>query len=792
MFCIKFFPILLFTGKMLVATHLYSSMSPTISENTNLQLWYESPAEHWMSEALPIGNGFMGAMVFGGIERERIQFNEESLWSGGKGEWEQYNGGNRPEAYKYLPEVRRLLDLGNYQDAHRLANRELTGIIQGNHPEGGWIGFGAYQNMGDLWIEVDSNGTISNYRRSLDLQNSTAEVTYTDGRINHHRTYFASHPRRMLVFNFENDAAGGVDYIIKLTTPHSGEMYYENGVLKLNGNVKNNGMTFQVAMLLDAHGSDMVFDKKQISISGSNQITLYLTANTEYLNEYPHYQGQNFDSLNRAILTEVPQRSYHEILREHINDYRELFDRVTFTLAANSDLNIPTDLRLQAYANGTPDPGLEALFFQYGRYLLISSSRPGTLPANLQGKWNHSNNPPWACDYHANINIQMIYWPAEVTNLADCHLPLIDYIDNLRPPGRITAKAFFNASGWVVNTMNNIFGFTAPGWEFPWGFFPGGAAWYSRHAWEHYLFNPDTAYLNDKAYPIMKEAAEFWVDYLGKDPDGYWVSSPSYSPEHGGISTGAYMDIQIVHDLFTNTIEAAKILEVDTDFREQLESILSELLPLRIGRWGQLQEWKEDLDDPDNKHRHVSHLYALYPGNQINMLETPKLAEASRVSLNARGDEGTGWSLGWKINFWARLMDGDRAYKLLKRSLRITDDSGINMSDGGGVYSNLLSAHPPFQLDGNMGFTSGVAEMLVQSHTDTIQLLPALPNSWPAGRVTGLKLRGGLTIDLEWEDMKLIRYRIESSLGGKYLLRHGDTIKTIELASGESVSFGSF
>ena len=341
--------------------------------------------------------------------------------------------------------------------------------------------------------------------------------------------------------------------------------------------------------------------------------------------------------------------------------------------------NLPTDERLRLYANGEEVHTLESLYFQYGRYLLISSSRPGTMPANLQGKWNNLGNPPWASDYHANINIQMIYWPAEVTNLSECHEPLIEYIDRLRPPGRKSAKDFFNAEGWIVNTMNNPFGYTAPGWGFPWGFFPGGAAWYGRHVWEHYEFSGDLTYLKEKGYPIMKEAAQFWLDYLTKDEDGFLISSPSYSPEHGGISTGAYMDIEIAWDIFTNCIKACEELGLDNGFKEKLIAGKSKLLPLKIGKWGQLQEWKEDVDDPTNKHRHVSHLYALYPGTQVNMVRTPNLVDAARVSLNARGDDGTGWSIGWKINFWARLQDGDRSYKLLNRAMQLTQTDGVNM-----------------------------------------------------------------------------------------------------------------
>ena len=407
------------------------------------------------------------------------------------------------------------------------------------------------------------------------------------------------------------------------------------------------------------------------------------------------------------------------------------------------------------------------------------------MPANLQGKWNDKTNPPWASDYHSNINIPMIYWPAEVTNLSECHEPLIEYIDKLRPPGRKSAKDFFNADGWIVNTMNNPFGYTAPGWDFPWGFFPGGAAWYSRHVWEHYQFTQDLDFLKEKGYPIMKEAALFWLDYLTKDSNGNLVSSPSYSPEHGGISTGAYMDIEIAWDIFNNCIKATDVLEIDMAFQKELVLAKAKLLPLQIGKWGQLQEWKEDIDDPENKHRHVAHLYALHPGNQINAVQTPELIDAARVSLDARGDDGTGWSIGWKINFWARLFDGDRSYKLLRRAMAITLDDGVNMTDGGGVYANLFSTHPPFQLDGNMGATAGMAEMLLQSHSGEIHILPALPGSWPTGKITGLKTRGGFEVDIEWKAGRLTGVRIQTPIAQPITVRYGEKTVAMDLTEGE-------
>lgn len=754
-----------------------------MSEPSNLRLWYEQPAEDWMQEALPIGNAYLAAMFFGGVEEERLQFNEETLWSGGKGEWEAYNGGNRPGAYQYLPEVRRLLAEGKYDEAHALANKELTGVIKENQG-GKWVGFGAYQSFGDLYIRPEHDGEISEYKRQLDIGRSIGSVSYRAGAVQHRRTYFASYPKRVLVFRLENDAAGGIDYELELTSLHQNKtIRLEGNELLMRGALENNGMAFESRMRIDTDGGGLSFEGGKLKIPAAQTVALYLTAATDYLNEYPEYKGRDYEQLNEETMAGIAGVTYEEILEEHLTDYRNLFDRVSLDLGNSALDTLPTDERLQAYQSGAPDPGLEALYFQYGRYLLISSSRPGSMPANLQGKWNHVNDPPWACDYHANINIQMIYWPAEATNLPEVHEPLIEYIDRLRAPGRQTAKDFFNARGWIVNTMNNTFGFTAPGWAFPWGFFPGGAAWYGQHVWQHYVFNPDEEYLRNKAYPIMKEAALFWLDYLTEDEDGYLVSSPSYSPEHGGISTGAYMDIEMVWDLFSNTIEALDVLEIDQAFKEELIAARGKLLPLQIGRWGQLQEWKEDVDDPENKHRHLSHLFALHPGSQISVVETPELAEAAKTSLIARGNEGTGWSIGWKVNFWARLHDSQNAYAMLRRALKLSGEEGYNMVDGGGVYPNLFSTHPPFQLDGNMGLTAGIAEMLLQSHAGVIDLLPALPVAWPDGSVRGLKARGGVEVDINWKDGALTDVRIKTAVPGTYKLKYRKVEQTIETAA---------
>ncbi len=762
------------------------------------RLWYEYPASSWMKEALPIGNGYMGAMFFGGVEEEHIQFNEESLWAGGKGEWDAYNGGNREDAHKYLPQIRKLLNKGKYEEAHELANKELTGVIKERRGAHTWDGFGAYQPFGDVYIKTHhGTGKLENYHRELDISEALGSVSYQIEETHYQRQYFASYPKRALIFRFTNDHVNGTDYTVRVETLHKNSaLSFEDGQLILKGHLENNNMAFESKLLIDTDAINISFSEGHLNVKGAKILNLYLTAATDYKNEYPEYKGRDFKLLNEKTIAALSDKKYDELLEEHINDYSALYSRVDIQLGTIDKDSIATNKRLADYTSGVLDPALEALFFQYGRYLLISSSRPGTMPANLQGKWNYQLRPAWAADYHANINIQMIYWPAEVTNLSECHEPLLDYIDKLRAPGRQTAKDFFNADGWIVNTMNNPFGYTAPGWEFPWGFFPGGAAWYGRHIWEHYQYTQDIVFLRNEGYPIMKEAALFWLDYLTKNKEGYIISSPSYSPEHGGISTGAYMDIEIVWDLFTNCIAASSILKNDDIFKEKLIRTKEKLLPLKIGKWGQLQEWNEDVDDPNSRHRHVSHLYALYPGFQIDPANTPKLSEAAKVTLNARGDGGTGWSIGWKINFWSRLLDGDHAHKMLKRSIHLIDaknnygsGDGGSFANGGGIYSNLFSTHPPFQLDGNMGGTAGIAEMLLQSHADNVHLLPALPSEWNTGKVSGLKARGNIEVDMEWEHGKLIRVGVLSKNNTKVIIKYDTSELDVVLSGGKKIWF---
>lgn len=752
-----------------------------------LVLWYDEPAREWMTQALPVGNGYVGMMFFGDPSEERLQFSEGSLWAGGKGANPAYNFGLKEGAHKHLPKVRELLAAGKMKEAHELANKELTGAIHEKKENTPSSDFGAQQPVGDLYIKVSSKGDVSNYRRELDIANATGKVSYDAGGSHFERTFFGNYPSKVMVYRLTSSTPQ--TYSVRFETPHARDYErFENNQYAFGGHLKDNRQGFETVYRVDTDGKTS-FANGVLTVTDAKSIVLVHTVATDYVMRFPDYRGHDFGKTNAATMARAAGKDYKALRAEQQQDFHGLFDRVALQLGHAPAANIPTDERQRAYFKGQPDPGLEELYFQYGRYLMISSTRPGTMPMSLQGKWNDSTNPPWTNDYHTNINIQMLYWPAEVTNLSECHLPLMDFTESLVEPGRLAAKEFFNARGWIVNTMLNAYGYTSPGWDFPWGFFPGGAAWLSQHLWEHYAFTQDKAFLRKQAYPVMKEASQFWMDYLTDDGNGRLVSSPSYSPEHGGISTGATMDHEMAWDVLNNTAEAAALLGIDAAFAQQARATRDKILPLQIGRWKQLQEWREDVDDSTNHHRHVSHLYALHPGKQISLTQTPSEAEAARVSLNARGDDGTGWSLAWKVNFWARLQDGNRAYKLFKSVLRPVADKSTNMADGGGSYANLLCAHPPFQLDGNMGSTAGVAEMLLQSQTGIIELLPALPDAWPAGSVKGLKARGNVTVDEVWESGKLKSVTLTPAAAQKRTLKYSGKTFTADLAAGKARTF---
>ncbi|WP_031480140.1 glycoside hydrolase family 95 protein [Streptomyces bicolor] len=710
-------------------------------------LWYATPAADWEREALPVGNGALGAMVFGTLASERLQFNEKTLWTGGPGSAQGYDHGNwrvpRPGAVSAVQDD---LDTRTTLDPESVADRL-------GQPR---LGYGAHQTFGDLHLDLPGAPptTPEDYRRELDLDNAVASVTYTHQGVRHQRDFFASHPDGVIVGRLTADRPGNVTFTLRHTSPRADfTATAADGTLTVRGALADNALRFEAQVRVRSQGGTVTSGADgTLTVTGADSAWFVLAAGTDYADTFPGYRGPDPHPAVTRALEQAGDR-FEALLARHVRDHRALFGRVGLDIGQSLPADVPTDALLAAYTGGTSaaDRALEALYFQYGRYLLIASSRPGSLPANLQGVWNNSTTPPWSADYHTNINIQMNYWPAEAANLAETTQPYDRFVEALRVPGRRTAQEMFGSRGWVVHNETNPYGFTGVhDWATAF-WFPEAAAWLTQQLYEHYRFSGSTDYLRTTAYPVMKEATEFWLDNLRTDPrDGTLVVTPSYSPEHGDFTAGAAMSQQIVHDLFTSTLEAARILGDTPDFRRRVEEALTRLDPgLRIGSWGQLQEWKEDLDDPTDTHRHVSHLFALHPGRQIE--PGSAWAEAAKVSLTARGDGGTGWSKAWKINFWARLRDGDHAHKMLGEQLKSS------------TLPNLWDTHPPFQIDGNFGATSGVVEMLLQSQHDVIEVLPALPTAWPAGSVRGLRARGGATLDIEWADGRATRIALKAS-----------------------------
>ncbi|MDJ9033673.1 glycoside hydrolase N-terminal domain-containing protein [Clostridium perfringens] len=753
----------------------------TLNENIDLDklaLWYDEPATSWENEALPIGNGYMGGMIFGSVASERIQYNEKTLWSGGPGAWEGYNGGNKEGAWEAVQEIRKILAEGG------TPSNDLYQRVCGDQRA-----YGAYQNFGDIFLDFKSHeeSKVTNYRRELNIEESLSTVKYNYKGVNYEREYFCSYPDNVMVIKLKADKASSITVDVRNEGAHNGKnLSVENNTLILSGEIEDNGMKYESQIKVINTGGSIQDKEDRISVENADEITIIMSAGTDYINEYPTYKGEDPHSAVTERINNAVNLGYDELKSRHIEDYKNLFDRVNLNLG-ELKLDKPTDEMLNEYKTNQSN-SLETLFFQYGRYLLISSSRAGSLPANLQGVWNNSNNPPWSSDYHFNVNIQMNYWPAEVANLSETAIPLVEYVESLREPGRKTAEmhcgiegAMENKNGWTVNTMNNPFGFTAMGWEFDWGWAPTSNAWISQNLWEHYNFTDDKDYLRENIYPIMKEAAQFWtqflVEYTHSDGKTYLVSSPSYSPEHGPRTVGTTFDQELIWQLFTDTIKASETLGVDEEFRAELEDKRERLLKPQVGKHGQVQEWKDDIDDPNNNHRHISHLVGLYPGTQINQKDTPELYEAAKVTMNHRGDGGTGWSKANKINLWARLLDGDRAHRLLENQLTTS------------TLENLFDTHPPFQIDGNMGAVSGMAEMLVQSHLGTINPLPALPTAWEDGSFDGLKARGNFEISANWNNNSLNLLKIKSGSGNDcYLEYPGITEAIITDANGNKIT----
>jgi len=756
---------------LIVAAILLASSCSKKQEN-NLTLWYNKPAEKW-TEALPVGNGRLGAMVFGGVEREQIQFNEETLWTGGPHDY------SHKGAYKYLNEIRQLLFAGKQKEAELLATKEFM-----SEP----LRQMDYQPFGDLYIEFPGHEKYTGYKRQLDLEKALCSTSYQANGVNYRREMLASNPDQVFAIHLTADKSKALSFSIYMDSEHDEKSVVSAGNIQtLNIAVKDGALKgiAQIKVESDGQISDV---NNKIIVADAKSATIWLTASTNFKN----YNDVSNDPLASVENTfeNLTGKSFDDVKERHISDYQSLFNRFTIDFGTNGRDTIPTNNRLKMFPDSPDDPQLIALYTQYGRYLLISSSRPGTQPANLQGIWNKDLAPAWGSKYTDNINTEMNYWPAEVTNLSECTEPLFSLIKDCSETGAIVAREHYNLHGWVLHHNTDLWRGAAPINASNHGIWVSGSGWLSSHLWEHYLYTQDVGFLRNSAWPLMKGAALFYSEFLTVDPEsGFLISTPSNSPENGGLVAGPTMDHQIIRSLFKACILASEILDTDKEFAAMLKIKADSIAPNMIGQYGQLQEWMQDVDNPDNKHRHVSHLWGIHPGSDINWDSGPEYMEAARQSLIFRGDDATGWSLAWKINFWARLRDGDHAYELIKLLFRPIGINDIRYEKGGGSYPNLFDGHPPFQIDGNFGAPAGIIEMLMQSHLSAIDILPALPSALPDGKIAGVCARGGFELSYSWNDNKLNGVEVLSKAGKPCRIRYKDKTIEFETVKGESYKF---
>ena len=768
--------------------------------------WDENENKEWETASLPIGNGSIGANILGSVEAERITFNEKSLWRGGpnNSKGADYYWNVNKESAHLLPLIREAFEQGDEERAALLTRKNFNSEVSYEAADEPAFRFGNFTTMGEFYVETGlSSVGMSHYRRSLSLDSALATVSFVKDKVSYRRDYFISYPHQVLVMRFTADQPGRQNLTLSYApNPESNGSMQAIGQASLcyEARLKSNQMAYTVRITALPSGGTLQNDGQRLLIKGADEVVFLVTADTDYrMNFDPDftdpttYVGVNPSETTAQWMAEAQKQGYEGLLKAHLNDYQALFQRVKFELnpsanastTANKEAaasashqtiipDYPTPERLKRYRQGESDFYLEQLYYQYGRYLLIASSRPGNLPAHLQGLWHNHVDGPWRVDYHNNINIQINYWPACSTGLSDCMVPLIDFIRLLQKPGQRTAKAYFGARGWTASISANIFGFTTPlrDEDMSWNFNPMAGPWLATHLWEYYDYTRDRAFLQQVGYPLIRESARFAVDYLWHKPDGSYTAAPSTSPEHGPIDQGATFVHAVVREILLNAIEASRLLGCDKGERKSWEEVLTHLAPYAIGRYGQLMEWSRDIDDPDDHHRHVNHLFGLHPGHTISPITTPQLADAARVVLTHRGDGATGWSMGWKLNQWARLHDGNHAYMLYQNLLK------------NGTLDNLWDTHPPFQIDGNFGGTAGVTEMLLQSHAGFIHLLPSLPEAWSEGAVSGLEARGNFMVSLRWQGGELSEVTLLSRQGGRCTLRYKGAEMTLNTQKG--------
>lgn len=775
-----------------------SSCKNTKNSQSDLKLWYNQPADasvadhpngwkddmHWLS-SLPLGNGSLGVMVFGDVNRERIQLNEESMWSGSP------DDNDNAEAFAAQEQIRKLLFEGKYKEATELTNR--TQICKGagsGHGNGANVPFGCFQTLGDLWIDNGKQSAYDNYYRELDMTEAVVRVNFSQDGVNYQREIFTSQPDQVMVARFTADKPGQISFACSMTRPERFRTYTENNQLVMAGALADGkggeNLQYMARLMAVNQNGTVSCNDSVLKIENADEVILLLSASTDYILKYPNYKGRDYQTLTRNNLEKASRKSYDELLTAHKAEYQNYFNRVKMDITPDQQDTVPTDLRVKKFKDTKSDNHLVELMFQYGRYLLISSSRPGTLPANLQGIWANKIQTPWNGDYHTDVNVEMNYWPAEVTNLSEMHLPYFDLLESLVQPGAKTAQIQYQHKGWVVHPITNVWGYTSPGEAASWGMHTGAGAWVCQHIMEHYAFTSDLDFLK-RMYPVLKGSVEFYLDWLMEDPlSGKLVSGPAVSPENtfvapdgsrSQISMGPTHDQQVIGQLFADFLKASEIMSVKDSLTGQIADALARLAGSQIGSDGRLMEWAQEFPEVEPGHRHISHLFAVHPGAQISVEQTPELAAAARKSLDyriAHGGGHTGWSAAWLISQYARLHEAEKANESLNTVLAKS------------TSPNLFGQHPPFQMDANFGTTAGIAEMLLQSHAGLIHLLPALPAVWTDGEVKGLRARGGYTVDMKWKNGKLLEAKITSDNGGTSRVKYKGIEKSVSFKSGKS------